>query len=564
MIVRNLDLTPLELHQTDNKLADVLWADVFRPISIRRLQIWAVYGLTMVLIVVLALPVSLTGFFSQITYVAQVIPGFEWVLKTSPWLISYLQGALPQLTLLVIVTMTPTLLRYLSRIHGHITSTEADVSFQNYFFLYLYLQVFLFVSFSSNLGSILFTALSQPTQIPRLLAMNLPKTGNYFLSYTTLQGLTLSAAAIIEWTTIIKHHVMSWIRITTPRMLLLQSNTKSPDWAVLFPTFTIVGVIGKWLANCYPTGSDTRFSTACVGIIFSISTPIISVCNTTVFLVLLMIYKRKFEYECHEVKNLSDDYFLNAIHHVFVGLYTMELCLIGIFVEVKNTRNRLACLPQAALTTAMLVMTVAFHIWLFRSSKHKMDSPLLMRLNSANPPSQSRPLLKDCPKLTRLPQILYRVLQVRLWSKGTKSSDRRFWAPSKRSYPFATDEPPRLELNLRTLDTTASAHEELTTSVLNASSIRFRTRVVGCVPEILRDHGDNRIMLQPSMQIWIPKYRTGTTTSELIKTRITDLLNRNLKSYTRAEAPGVSDEYANLRADGSIEIEEVLLEDVYT
>ncbi|OBT40516.1 hypothetical protein VE00_08998 [Pseudogymnoascus sp. WSF 3629] len=56
-----------------------------------------------------------------------------------------------------------------------------------------------------------------------------------------------------------------------------------------------------------------------------------------------------------------------AINQTFVGLYFMEVCLIGLFLLVQDSENNAPCLPQALIMIVVMIMTALFQILLDRS-----------------------------------------------------------------------------------------------------------------------------------------------------------------------------------------------------
>ena len=57
-------------------------------------------------------------------------------------------------------------------------------------------------------------------------------------------------------------------------------------------------------------------------------------------------------------------FFPSAINQLFTGLYFMEICLIGLFFLVRDTKDRVACDVQGIIMAVVLVFTVLYQIWL--------------------------------------------------------------------------------------------------------------------------------------------------------------------------------------------------------
>ena len=51
-------------------------------------------------------------------------------------------------------------------------------------------------------------------------------------------------------------------------------------------------------------------------------------------------------------------FFPRALHQLFTGLYTLELCVIGLFVLERGTSNNFTCLPQASIMSLFGLATI--------------------------------------------------------------------------------------------------------------------------------------------------------------------------------------------------------------
>jgi hypothetical protein len=57
-------------------------------------------------------------------------------------------------------------------------------------------------------------------------------------------------------------------------------------------------------------------------------------------------------------------FFPSAINQLFTGLYFMEVCLIGLFFLVRDTKENVACDSQGIIMAVVLVLTILYQIWL--------------------------------------------------------------------------------------------------------------------------------------------------------------------------------------------------------
>lgn len=137
-----------------------------------------------------AVPVAFTGFLSQISYLLALMP---WLKRVPTWSLSVVQGVLPQAILLVLTSLLPGAIRYMVERRGFPQIPTASLSVQRIYFSFLFSQVFLTVALSSSVTTIVVQVYQGIDSVPMVLARNLPKSSNYFISYLLLQALSMSA-----------------------------------------------------------------------------------------------------------------------------------------------------------------------------------------------------------------------------------------------------------------------------------------------------------------------------------------------------------------------------------
>ena len=82
--------------------------------------------------------------------------------------------------------------------------------------------------------------------MPTLLAQNLPKASNFFLTYVILQGLSGTAAGFLQAVPIVLYYVKLFILGSTPRSIYaIKYTLRSVSWGTLFPSITLLCVISK-------------------------------------------------------------------------------------------------------------------------------------------------------------------------------------------------------------------------------------------------------------------------------------------------------------------------------
>ncbi len=165
---------------------------------------WAGYAQTALgvvsaaaLILAWSIPVALTGVISQIAYLTALLPWLRWIDALPAWLLGCIQGILPQVMLTVLAMLLPYVLRIIAERQGLLTEVAVELSLQNTYFTFLFAQVFLTVSLSSNITAVVEQLLHGLDSVPAVLASNLPKASNYFFSYLLLRCFSVSASSLL-------------------------------------------------------------------------------------------------------------------------------------------------------------------------------------------------------------------------------------------------------------------------------------------------------------------------------------------------------------------------------
>ncbi|KAH0542935.1 hypothetical protein FGG08_002704 [Glutinoglossum americanum] len=319
---------------------DVIWENM----SIRWWERYIRTALVIIVVVGLvigwAFPVTFTGLVSQVSYLTALVPWLDWVNKLPGWLLGIIQGVLPQLLLAILMALLPVILRLLAKQQGVHTGMAMELSVQNYYFAFLFVQVFLVVSLSSGITTVLQKISKDVTSAPGVLAQNLPKAGNYFFSYMLLQAFSVSAGALVQIGGLISWFILSPLLDSTARQKWTrQTSLPRVQWGTFFPVFT---------------------NLACIGIIYSVISPLILVFNIITFSLFWVVYRYNTLYVTKFRFDTGGLLYPKALNQLFTGLYVMELCLIGLFFLIRDDENKVVCLGQGIVMSVITGLTVIY------------------------------------------------------------------------------------------------------------------------------------------------------------------------------------------------------------
>ena len=322
---------------------DVLWDNM----SIKWWEAWlrvgAVTAFVAGMVILWTFPVAFTASIAQITSLADKYTWLHWLNKIPKKVLQAIAGVLPALLLSILLALVPPILSYLAFLSGAQTGVQKERSVQNYYFSFLFVQVFLVVSISGGAVAAISSA-ANITSIPETLATQLPKAANYFFSYMILQALSTSSGTLLQLTTLIFWFILPKLFDSTAREKWTR-NTTLPNvtWGTYFPVYT---------------------NFACIAIIYSVVSPLIIIFAIITFTLLWIANRYNMLYVSRFQMDTGGLVYPTAINQTFTGLYVMELCMVGLFFLVRDAAGNSACVPQAIIMIVLLFGTALYQVLL--------------------------------------------------------------------------------------------------------------------------------------------------------------------------------------------------------
>jgi hypothetical protein len=223
---------------------DVIWDNMSMKWWERYLRTFGIVTLVIGMVIGWAFPVAFTGLLSQLSYLEGAFTWLAWLNKFPAWLISAIQGILPALCLAILMALLPLILRFLSKAQGVHTGMAIELTVQNYYFAFLFVQLFLVVTIASSFTTII-ENVTNVTSWPELLATNIPKSSNYFFSYMILQAMSVSAGALVQIFGLVSWFILAPIMDSTARKKWARTtNLNQMQWGTFFPVYTTLASIG--------------------------------------------------------------------------------------------------------------------------------------------------------------------------------------------------------------------------------------------------------------------------------------------------------------------------------
>ncbi|ABN66090.2 predicted protein [Scheffersomyces stipitis CBS 6054] len=352
----DLDSSLVEVHA-----GDIKWNNLSRNNSYTSLVEKYIVNLAFICIIILyVVPVSFIGLFSQIPFLVQLMPFLAWIYKFPEEVRETISSFLPSILLTILTEIVMVTFRYLTKFKGILSGAELELDLQRWHFSFLFVQQFLVVTISSSITVIFKQILDQPTSIPILLATNLPKGANFFFQFFALKAFAFCGANFMRAESLIFHYLTSKLRDITPRQKF-HSLTGLPKikWGTVYPVFSVY---------------------ACIGITYSIISPLISIFIIFILMLILLYYKYALKYIYSHINESETQGRLYpiALLHLYTGMYCLECCLIGIFFLSKDEDGNSPMKVHGWIMILVLLITIFGHQTIFnRFVKHFSYLPIL-------------------------------------------------------------------------------------------------------------------------------------------------------------------------------------------
>lgn len=259
-----------------------------------------------------AIPVAFVGIISNVTYLTNKIPWLEWILNMPKPILGVITGILPTAMLALLMLILPLFVRGVAVVAGAPSAQSVEIFTQNSYFAFLMVNGFLVTALASSATATVTRVLEDPRSVLNILANNLPLSSNFYISYLTLQGLSLTGATLLQVVGFFLYYILGSLFDNTVRKKWTRfSKLGSIQWGTVFPLFTQL---------------------ACITLSYSIISPLIIMFACVAFFLVYIAYCYNLSYVFVESADVRGMHYPRALFQTFTGIYIGQICMLGIFV----------------------------------------------------------------------------------------------------------------------------------------------------------------------------------------------------------------------------------------
>lgn len=361
--------SPLSLHPKyiGVQPKEVIWQNLNIEPSLRITYSYSAVALAVATILLWSIPVGIIGTLSNINYLTDKFDFLKFINNLPAPILGLLTGLVPPLLLSTVVSYVPYFFQWVAKLSGQPTTKEGAKWAQTWYFVFQVVQVFLITTFSSGAATMASRIANDPTSVPSLLAKNLPKASNFYLTYFILQGLGTASNNVLNYSDLLSYLFSYHIMGKTPRQkYTAYTKMKGISWFIVYPKFTNLAVI----AIAYSCIAPLVLGFAAAGIFF-----------------FYLSYRYNLLYVIQVKTETRGESYTRALQHLMTGVYLAELCLIGLF-GAKGAAG------PSTLMTVFLVAT-AIHHYTVNTYLGPLEHYLPVDVLSEEGEDEEQPLLSE-------------------------------------------------------------------------------------------------------------------------------------------------------------------------
>ncbi|KAI8343927.1 hypothetical protein BC941DRAFT_464168 [Chlamydoabsidia padenii] len=338
------------IHHTELQMApryvqiapsDIIWDNMNIKSFERLIRRMVSISVTTAIIIFWAIPVTFVQAVSSLDSLSKILPFLSGIKALGPTAVGIIQGILPAVALAILISLVPIIFARLSKLEGIPQKSFIDLSVLHKFFFFQFVDVVLVSTIAGGILQTLPVLLENPTVIISVLAENLPKASTFFITFVMLQSTNSTGQAILQPVP----YILSFVKplfSTTPRDLYTQKTTlPGISIGTLIPSQSIIFVLG---------------------IEYSTIAPLILPFVVLFFTLNYFVYLYQFLFVYEMEYETGGRAFPRAIRHVYIGMFTWQLTMIGLFAVRGNQ-----ALGQLVIMVVLLVIT-AFALGLYDKS----------------------------------------------------------------------------------------------------------------------------------------------------------------------------------------------------
>ncbi|KAK5939505.1 phosphate metabolism protein 7 [Knufia obscura] len=335
----------MEPRYIDVQPDEIIWKNLGNSYATRKIKMAVATAIISLVIIFWTPIIAFVGALTNINYLTNKVPFLSFINSIPQVILGVITGLLPTIVLAVCVLLVPIICRLLAKLGGEPTLSAVELKTQTWYFAFQVIQVFLLTTFTSGAAASTTQILNDPGSAPTLLAENLPKASNFYISYFILYGLAQAAAQILNIVALLLYVLLGKLLDKTPRKMYNRwTSLAGLGWGSEYPKWTNLGVIA--------------ISYSCIA-------PLVLGFATVGFTFLYLAFRYKWLFVLGNQIDMKGEAYARALKQLRTGVYLSAICLIGLFAI--GTSKSAAGAGPLVLMIIFLIVVIIFHVLIDRA-----------------------------------------------------------------------------------------------------------------------------------------------------------------------------------------------------
>lgn len=268
------------------------------------------------LVIFWAIPVAFVGVISNINSLTNKLPWLDWINDMPSWLLGFITGLLPTVLLALLLAILPMFIRAMAKVAGCPTTQSVENFTHKAYFAFLTVNGFLVTALASSATSAVTAVIDDPSSALDILATNLPRSSNFYVSYLALQGLAVTGGALFQVVGFVLYYVLGALLDGTLRKKWARfSGLGSVAWGTTFPVVV---------------------NLASITMVYAIIAPMIFLFAAVAFALMYVAWCHNLSYVFVESADSRGSHYPMALFQTFTGIYIGQVCLLGLYIVGKG------------------------------------------------------------------------------------------------------------------------------------------------------------------------------------------------------------------------------------
>ncbi|KAF9278686.1 hypothetical protein BGZ68_008415 [Mortierella alpina] len=320
---------------------DVIWESMNLGTLTRKVRHMIVVAVATVLILLLTGPTFVISSFASIDELIGWVHFLQF-LRNPPWLRAIIQGIVPPLLMIGLMSLLPIVLTAMAKYEGHERHSAVMLSVMSKFFLFLVVNVLLISTLSGSFLRTIDEVLKELKNTNDLslrfvmerISNSLPQASTFFITYVLLQSFTGPVLELLQIGPLLLNFLFVRIFNKSPRQIWdVQGRIDAANYGIIFPQVLLV---------------------FCIGILYATVAPLILPFVTLYFTLYYFVFRHQFLYVYHQPIETGGLAFPKAVKQAYTGIFISEITLLAIFLLRLDS---LQAIPQVILMLILILVT---------------------------------------------------------------------------------------------------------------------------------------------------------------------------------------------------------------